>query len=100
MSGATSLDVRWPIGGLFTALGLLLGGYGLSTAGNPAHYVRSLSVNINLWWGLIMLGFGLILLLSAGRGGRKPSPGAGSLSPEGRAVEERERRVGLEQDKR
>lgn len=92
MSGATSLDVRWPIGALFTALGLLLGGYGLSTAGNPAHYVRSLSFNINLWWGLVMLVFGLILLLSAGRGSRSRSPGDGSASAQARGVEERERR--------
>ncbi len=62
MSGSTGLDVRLPIGGLFTALGLLLTGYGLATAGDASHYARSLSVNINLWWGLVMLGFGLTLL--------------------------------------
>ena len=39
MSGSsTALDLRWPIGGLFTALGLLLTGYGMATAGMPAHY--------------------------------------------------------------
>jgi hypothetical protein len=62
MSGSSGLDVRLPIGGLFTALGLLLTGYGLATAGDPSHYARSLSVNINLWWGLVMLIFGLSLL--------------------------------------
>ena len=62
MSGSGGLDVRLPIGGLFTALGLLLTGYGLATAGDPSHYARSLSVNINLWWGLVMLIFGLALL--------------------------------------
>ena len=62
MSGSVGLDVRLPIGGLFTALGLLLSGYGLATAGDPSHYARSLSVNINLWWGLVMLAFGLTLL--------------------------------------
>jgi hypothetical protein len=62
MSGSGGLDVRLPIGGLFTALGLLLAGYGLATAGDPSHYARSLSVNINLWWGLVMLLFGLALL--------------------------------------
>ena len=78
MSGSAGLDVRLPIGGLFTALGLLLGGYGLATAGDPSHYARSLSVNINLWWGLVMLAFGLTLLAAvwlsrrklAGRGSR------------------------------
>ena len=62
MSGSAGLDVRLPIGGLFTALGLVLSGYGLATAGDPSHYARSLSVNINLWWGLVMLAFGLTLL--------------------------------------
>ena len=62
MSSSSGLDVRIPIGGLFTALGLLLGAYGLATAGDATHYARSLSVNINLWWGLVMLVFGLTLL--------------------------------------
>jgi hypothetical protein len=100
MSGATALDLRWPIGGLFTALGLILAGYGIATAGNPEHYARAVSVNINLWWGLVMLVFGLTLLLSVRRAGGKRSPGMGTLSPEGRAVEERERRLGLERDTR
>ena len=65
MSSSSDLDVRLPIGGLFTALGLLLGGYGLATAGDAAHYARSLSVNINLWWGLVMLLFGVLLLGAA-----------------------------------
>ena len=64
MSGSAGLDVRLPIGGLFTALGLLLAGYGLATAGDESHYARSLSVNINLWWGLVMLAFGLTLLVT------------------------------------
>jgi hypothetical protein len=95
MTGAVMLDVRWPIGGLFTALGLLLGGYGLVTAGDAAHYARSVSVNINLWWGLAMLLFGLLLLAGAARA--RPLP-AGRPSPEGAAVEARERRLGLEDD--
>lgn len=70
MSGSSDLDVRLPIGGLFTALGLLLAGYGLATAGDTAHYARSLSVNINLWWGLVMLLFG-VLLLGAARAARR-----------------------------
>ncbi|MEO8089389.1 MAG: hypothetical protein ABI703_03730 [Gemmatimonadales bacterium] len=72
MSGSSGLDIRIPIGGLFTALGLLLGGYGLATAGDTSHYARSLSVNINLWWGLVMLTFGL-LLLGASLGRRNSS---------------------------
>jgi len=100
MSGATALDLRWPIGGLFTALGLLLAGYGLLSTGSSADYARATSVNINLWWGLVMLVFGLTLLLSVRRTGRSPSLRGAALSPEGRAVEERERRLGLERDER
>jgi hypothetical protein len=65
MSGSGGLDIRLPIGGLFAVLGLILTGYGLVTAGDTAHYARSLSFNINLWWGLVMLAFGLGLLFSA-----------------------------------
>ncbi|MGI8818464.1 MAG: hypothetical protein ACR2HW_04915 [Gemmatimonadales bacterium] len=100
MSSSSGLDVRLPIGGLFTALGLLLGGYGLATAGDATHYARSLSVNINLWWGLVMLAFGLLLLLATSLGRRKPSgPWRGS-SAEGQATEERERQLGLEDRER
>jgi hypothetical protein len=93
------LDVRWPIGSLFTALGLLLAGYGLATAGNAEHYARSLSVNINLWWGVVMLVFGLALLLSAWTAGKK-HPRTGMRTPEAQAIEARERRLGLEGDSR
>ena len=73
MSGTGGLDVRLPIGGLFTALGLLLSGYGLATAGDASHYARSLSVNINLWWGLVMLIFGLALLAAVWLSRRRPA---------------------------
>jgi hypothetical protein len=98
MSGSTALDVRWPIGGLFTALGLLLVAYGLATMGDMAHYTRSLSVNINLWWGLTMLLFGLIVLLAAWRG-RTFHGGMAEASTEGLATEAREHRLGLEHER-
>jgi membrane protein implicated in regulation of membrane protease activity len=94
MRASTGLDVRVPIGGLFTALGLLLGGYGFATLGDTAHYARSLSVNINLWWGLVMLAFGLLLLLGAWLG--RSFSGPSSASAEGQATELRERQLGLE----
>jgi hypothetical protein len=91
------LDVRWPIGTLFATLGLLLGGYGLVTAGNSEHYARSLSVNVNLWWGAVMLVFGLVLLLAAWAG-RSTLSGTRVRSPEAEAIEAREHRLGLERD--
>jgi hypothetical protein len=96
MSGGTGLDVRLPIGGLFTVLGLLLAGYGLATAGDAARYTPSMSVNLNLWWGLVMLGFGALLLWAATHARRKASAHPAAESAEGRATEDREHRLGLE----
>ena len=95
MSGAGGLDIRIPIGGLFTTLGLLLGGYGVATAGQADRYAISAGININLWWGLAMLVFGLVLLRVATRA-RTPSVRPAADSPEGRATEEREHSRGLE----
>jgi protein-S-isoprenylcysteine O-methyltransferase Ste14 len=59
------IDIRIPIGALFTIIGALLVGYGFWNS--PAIYRRSLGININLWWGLVLLGFGLAMLLLAWR---------------------------------
>ena len=96
MSGATGLDVRLPIGGLFTVLGLLLVGYGVATGADAELYARSLSVNVNLWWGLVMLVFGLLLLWGASRTRRAASVHPAAMTPEGRATEAREHERGLE----
>ncbi len=98
MSTAGSLDIRMPIGGLFTVLGLLLGGYGLATGGDAARYATSLGVNINLWWGLVMLVFGVLLLAAASRARRNASARPAEETVEGSATEAREHRLGLERD--
>jgi hypothetical protein len=90
------LDLRYPIGALFTVLGLLVGGFGLATIGDTERYARATSVNINLWWGAVMLGFGLILLLLARRASRPAGPRPAAQSPAGRATERREHELGLE----
>jgi hypothetical protein len=95
MSGATGLDIRVPIGGLFSGLGLLLTGYGLATAGQHERYAVSAGVNVNLWWGLAMLAFGVALLVVATRS-RRASVRPADESAEGRATEARERARGLE----
>ena len=51
------IDIRIPIGGMFTLVGLLLVIYGLTTAGDPM-YARSLNINANIWWGLALVLFG------------------------------------------
>ncbi len=66
-------DVRLPIGLLFLAIGLLVGGYGL--IGHPA---PSAGVNIDLVWGGVMGVFGAVMLalaaLSKGRAAVPPPP--------------------------
>jgi len=63
MSAEMRLDVRLPIGGMFTLIGGLLAIYGLVS--DKAMYNRSLDININLWWGLVMLVFGVLMLALA-----------------------------------
>jgi hypothetical protein len=55
------LDLRLPIGLMFSIIGALLVVFGL--ASDPAIYQRSLGINVNLWWGLVLLVFGLVMLL-------------------------------------
>jgi hypothetical protein len=96
MSGTAALDVRLPIGGLFTVLGLMLSGYGLLVGSGSASLSAGSSTNVNLWWGIVMLVFGLLLLFGAGRGRRKLSVRPAMETIEGESTEERERRLGLE----
>jgi hypothetical protein len=48
---------------MFTLIGGLLAIYGLVS--DKAMYNRSLDININLWWGLVMLVFGVVMLALA-----------------------------------
>ncbi len=59
------LDIKVPIGLMFTILGLLLTIFGLATASNAEMYQRSLDININLWTGLAMLVIGIVMLVSS-----------------------------------
>ena len=60
------LDVRVPVGLMLATMGVLLTGYGL--VGDRSIYARSLGVNINLVWGLVLLGAAACLLALAARG--------------------------------
>ncbi len=73
-----NLDIRLPIGLLFVLLGGLLCAYGVLTSfSQPELYERSLGVNINFWWGLVLLLFGAIMSWLGRRGAPdRPSPGA------------------------
>ena len=59
------LDIKVPIGLMFTILGLLLTIFGLATAGNAEMYQRSLDININLWTGAAMLVIGIVMLATS-----------------------------------
>jgi hypothetical protein len=61
-----NFDLRFPVGAMFSLYGLILTGVGLF--GGPELSQKSLGINMNLWWGLVMLAFGLAMLLLAFRG--------------------------------
>jgi len=64
-------DLRVAIGALFTLYGVLLALYGV--LGDKAQYARSLGLNVNLAWGLVLLVFGVCMLLARvrTRGGKQ-----------------------------
>ena len=62
-------DLRYPIGILFSIYGVLLTIYGLVS--NKEQYTRSLGMNVNLTWGIVMLIFGGLMLFFARRGSKK-----------------------------
>jgi hypothetical protein len=72
-----SLDLRIPMGLMFTLVGAILAVFGLATNGSPI-YQASLGINANLWWGLVLLVFGVAMLLLGRRGQKRLA----SLPPE------------------
>jgi len=68
------LDLRLPIGLMFSIFGVMLVIYGLVS--DTAIYARSLGINVNLWWGVVLLAFGLTMLGLALRARSAPAPGA------------------------
>jgi hypothetical protein len=59
------LDIRLPIGMMFTLLGALLAIYGFATGSDSDMYKTSLDLNVNLWWGLVLFIFGAVMLAFA-----------------------------------
>ena len=68
------LDIRWPIGLMFSLIGVILVLYGLVTGSNAEMYQHSLGINVNLYWGLLLLVFGGTMLTMAWRGSQQPTP--------------------------
>jgi uncharacterized membrane protein YoaK (UPF0700 family) len=57
------LDIRIPLGLLFLITGGILSVYGFVTRASAAIYERSMGINLNLTWGLIMFVFGLVMFI-------------------------------------
>src|SRR2546426_10113931 len=81
--GGVRLDVRLPIGALFSVLGVLLAAYGAATRGRPG--TAPTGVPIDLVWGLVLLAFGALMLALARRGmrGREGGGGPPGTGPRG-----------------
>ena len=63
------LDLRYPIGLLFIVFGMILTIYGMVS--DKAIYLKSLGIDVNLYWGLVLLAFGLTMFSLAVRSGGK-----------------------------
>ena len=57
------IDIRFPIGLMFSIFGVIITIYGVTTIGHEAMYMKSLNINVNLISGICMLVFGLAMLL-------------------------------------
>src|SRR5215471_15899502 len=57
------LDIKIPIGLMFSIFGLILLVYGFITRDDTAMYQKSFSHNVNLWMGALMVVFGGVMLL-------------------------------------
>jgi len=63
------LDIRLPIGIIFSIYGAVLIIYGALV--DPAIFANSLGLNIDIWWGAAMLVFGLFMAFLAFRASRR-----------------------------
>ena len=74
-----NLDLRIPMGLMFTLVGLILTVFGMVTSGSPI-YARSLGINANLIWGMVLLVFGGTMYLLGRRGQRRAEREAPKLA--------------------
>jgi hypothetical protein len=75
------VDARIAVGMFFTLAGTILAAFGLSTRDRMDVYARSLGIDANLWCGLALLAFG-ILMLAFGRRGQIEMDKGQTLTPE------------------
>ena len=65
------VDIRIPIGLMFSIVGILITGFGFFTMSDTEMYQKSLGINVNIIMGILMLCFGLIFLFFAFRKKKK-----------------------------
>ena len=87
------MDIRFPVGAIFAVYGVLLIVYGLISSDVEARHMM-FGLQVNVVAGIGMLVFGGTFLYLARHG--SPTVRRSSASPEGRAIESREKRTGLE----
>lgn len=56
------VDIRIPIGLMFTIVGVIITIFGIVTNSDAEMYQKSLNINVNIIMGLIMLVFGAVML--------------------------------------
>jgi len=64
-------DARISMGMLFTLMGTVLTAFGVATRTNTAAYAKCLGIDANLWWGLVLLVFGVVAMFLGRRGQTK-----------------------------
>ena len=72
-----NFDLRFPIGFMFALLGVILVVFG-AVSDRAIYQTHSLGININLWWGFVLLAFGAFMLVLAGRARSKKGSGEGA----------------------
>jgi hypothetical protein len=61
-------DPRITMGMLFTLVGTILTAFGLATRSTAETYAKSMGIDANLWWGLVLMVFGIAVLIMGWRG--------------------------------
>jgi hypothetical protein len=83
------LDIRIPLGLLFLVVGVLLTAFGATS--DNALYNRSLNINVNLWWGAVLVVFGAIMLALGRRSHRQAIQASASTAvPAQKSASERQ----------
>jgi len=62
------VDARIAVGMFFALTGTILAAFGVSTRDRMDVYAKSMGIDANLWWGLALLAFGIMMLAFGRRG--------------------------------